>query len=44
MVPEQAHIMILDSKSAVSMSKDGKDTIHTRHISTRMNLLRNGEK
>ena len=26
------------------MAKNGKDTKHTRHISRRMNFLRNGEK
>ena len=26
------------------MAKNGKDTKHTRHISRRMNFVRNGEK
>ena len=44
MVPEQAPLIILDSKSAVFMYKNGKDTKHTRHISMRMHLLRNSKK
>ena len=37
-VPEEAPLIILDSKSDVCMSNNGKDTNHTRHIS------RNSEK
>ena len=40
-VPEEAPLIILDSKSAVCMDKIGKDTKHTRHISRRVNVLRN---
>ena len=34
--------MVLDSKSAMCMAKNGKDTKHTRHIASRMHLARNG--
>ena len=34
----------MDSKSAMCITKSGKDTKHTRHISRIMNLVRNGEK
>ena len=37
-VPEEAHLIILDSKYAVYMAQDGKDTKHTRHISRRMHF------
>ena len=43
MVPEEAPIIILDSKSAVFMAKNGNDTNHTRHIYRRVRFLRNGE-
>ena len=43
-VPEEAPIIILDSKYAVFMYKNGKDTKHTRHIDIRVHLLSNGEK
>ena len=33
MVPEEAPLIVLDSKSAVCMAKNGKYTKHTRHIS-----------
>ena len=42
-VPEQAPLIILYSKSDVCMKNNGKDTKHTRHISRRMKLVRNGE-
>ena len=42
-VPEEAPLIILDSKSAMCMAKNGKDTKHTRHIARRMHFLRNGE-
>ena len=32
-VPEEAPLIVLDSKSAMCMAKNGKDTKHTRHIS-----------
>ena len=34
----------MDSKSAMCMDKNIKDTKHTRHIERRMHLVRNGEK
>ena len=37
-VPEEAPQIVLDSKSAVCMVKNGKDTKHTRHISSRMHF------
>ena len=43
-VSEEAPLIVLDSKSAMCMDKNGKDTKHTRHIARRMHFLRNGEK
>ena len=43
-VPEEAPLIVLDSKSTMWMAKNGKDTKHTRHISRIMYLVRNGEK
>ena len=43
-VPEQSTIVILDSKSAIHMAYNGKDTKHTRHISRRPDLVINGEE
>ena len=43
-VPEEAPLIVLDSKYAMCMDNNGKDAKHTRHISMRMNFLRNGEK
>ena len=43
-VPKEAPLIVLDSKSAMCMAKNGKDTKHTRHIARRMHFLRNGEK
>ena len=37
-------MIVLDSKSAICMDNDGKDTKHTRHITRRMNFVSNGEK
>ena len=34
-VPEEALLLILNSKYDVCMSKNGKDTNHTRHIDRR---------
>ena len=42
-VPDEAPLIILDSKSAVFMDKNGKDTKHTSQIFRRVNLVRNGE-
>ena len=43
-VPEEAPLIILDSKSDVCMDKNGKDTKHKRHIYRRVHLVRNGKK
>ena len=37
-------MIALDSKYAMCMSKNGKDTKHTRHTARRINFVRNGEK
>ena len=42
-VPEEAPLIVLDSKSSMCMAKNGKDTKHTRHIARRMNFVRIGE-
>ena len=42
-VPEEAPPIIVDSKSAVCMDKNGKDSKHTRHIARRVNCVRIGE-
>ena len=42
-VPEKAPIILLDRKLSVFMANNGKDTKHTRHISRRMNFVRNGK-
>ena len=43
-VREEAPLIVFDSKSAICMAKNGKYTKHTRHIASRMHLVRNGEK
>ena len=43
-VPEEAPLIILYSKYTVCMDNNGKYTKHTRHISRRINFVRNGEK
>ena len=42
-VPEEAPLSILYSKSSICMAKNVKYTKHTRHIARRVNVLRNGE-
>ena len=42
-VPEEAPLIVLDSKYDRCMAKNGKDTKHTRHIARIMHLVRNGE-
>ena len=42
MIPKEAPLIVLDSKSAMCMAKNGKDNKHTRHIARRMRFLRNG--
>ena len=43
MVPEEAPLIVLDSKSSLCMNNNGKDTKHTRHIARRMYFVINGE-
>ena len=43
-VPEEDPLIVLDSKYAMCMANNSKDTKHTRHIARRTNLVRNGEK
>ena len=43
-VPEEVTLIVLDSKYAMCMANNGKDTKHTRHISRRLHLVNNGEK
>ena len=43
-VPEEDPLIFLDSKSAMCMAKNGKDTKYTSHIARRMHLVRDGEK
>ena len=43
-VPEQEPLVISDIKSASCMANNGKYTKHTRHISRRINFIRNGEE
>ena len=43
-VPEEAPLIVFDSKSAMCMDKNGKDAKHTRHIARRMHFVRNEEK
>ena len=42
-VPEEAPLIILDSKYYVCMYNNVKDTNHTKHIARRMNFVRNDE-
>ena len=42
--PEEAPLIVLDSKSAMCMANNVRDTKHTRHISRRIHVVRNGEK
>ena len=44
MVPKEAHLIVLDSKSSMCMANNGKYTKHTRHIVMRIHFVRNGEK
>ena len=43
-VQEEAPLIVLDSKSAMCMDNNGKDTKHTRRIASIIQLVRNGEK
>ena len=40
MVPKEAPLIVLGSKYAMCMAKNGKDTKHTRHIARRMNFFK----
>ena len=40
-VPREAPLIVLDSKSAMCIAKNGKDTKHTRHIVSRMHFVMN---
>ena len=42
--PEEDPIIVFDSNYYVCMDTNGKDNNHTRHISRRVNVVRNGEK
>ena len=43
-VPEEAPLIVLNSKSDMCMAKNVKDTKHTRHIARKMHFVRNGDK
>ena len=43
-VPKQAPLIILDSKSDIIMANIVKDTKHTRHIFRRIHFVSNGEE
>ena len=44
MVPKEDPLIVLDSKYAMCMAKNGKYTKHNSHIARRMHLVRNVEK
>ena len=44
MVPKEAPLIVLDSKSAMYLAMNGKDTKHIRHIARIMHFVMNGEK
>ena len=43
-VPEEAPLIVLDSKYVMCMAKNGKYTKNIRHIARRMHLVRNVEE
>ena len=43
-VPEEAHLIVLDIKSVMFMAMNGQDTKYTRNISRMLHFVRNGEK
>ena len=43
-VPEESPLIVLDSKSAMCMAKNGNYTKYTRHIARIMHFVRNREK
>ena len=44
MVPKEAPLIVVDSKSAMCMAKNGRDTKHNRHIARILHFVRKGEK
>ena len=44
MVPKEAPLIVFDTKCAMCMAKNGRDTKHTRQVSRGMHFQRNGEK
>ena len=42
-VPDTAPLIMLDSKSAMCIVKNGRDNKHNRHIARRVSFVRNGE-
>ena len=42
MVPKEAPLIVLGSKSAMCMAKNGRDTKHTIHIARIIHFVRNG--
>ena len=43
-VPEEAPLVVLDSRSSMCIAITGKYIKHTRHITRKINLVRNDEK
>ena len=43
-VPDEAPLIIFDSKSAICMAKNSRGAKHPGHISRRLNFVTNGEK
>ena len=43
-VPEEAPVIVLDSKSSMCMAKNGKYTKYTRHIARIISFVSNEEK
>ena len=43
-VPEEAPLVVLDSKSYMRMANNGRGTKHTSCITRRIHFVRNGEK
>ena len=43
-VQEGYPLIVLDSRSAIYMANNCKDTKHTRHIARRIHFVRDGEK
>ena len=41
-VPKEAPLIVLDSKSAICVANNGRDTKHTRHIARRIHFVSNG--